>query len=282
MLVQGNELMVYLVASEHIFQIAGPFAFDVAYDGDCMHVRLFDRKNICAKLGLLGKEIISLSTAMAKVLISNLLLVILLFPAPALVAAETPRIQVLGLFRDKAVVKINGQQVILKASDDAVNGIRLIRSNSRRAIIEANGETREYQLGSNVSTRLTIPESAVVRIPGSRGMYKTQGLINGRSVQFLVDTGASVVAMARPTADRLQIQYREQGTPMKVSTASQLKNAWHVKLNSVTVGEITLHQVDGTVIDTEHDQEILLGMSFLNRVKFSQDQGVVVLEARTN
>ena len=113
-------------------------------------------------------------------------------------------------------------------------------------------------------------------------MYKTQGLINGRSVQFLVDTGASVVAMARPTADRLQIPYREQGSPMKVSTASQLKNAWHVKLNSVTVGGITLHQVDGTVIDTEHEQEILLGMSFLNRVRFSQDQGVVVLEANSN
>ena len=219
---------------------------------------------------------------MAKRLIAGLLLVVLLFPMPALMATEPPRIQVMGLFRDKVVVNINGKQSILRAGDEVINGIRLIRSNSKRAIIEVNGENREYRLGSNVSTRLTAPKSNVVRIPGNRGMYKTQGLINGRSVQFLVDTGASVVAMARPTADRLQIPYREQGSPMKVSTASQLKNAWHVKLNSVTVGGITLHQVDGTVIDTEHEQEILLGMSFLNRVRFSQDQGVVVLEANTN
>jgi aspartyl protease family protein len=219
---------------------------------------------------------------MAKRPITGLLLVVLLFPMPALMATEPLRIQVMGLFRDKVVVRINGKQSILRTTDEVVNGVRLIRSNSKRAIIEVNGESREYRLGSNVSTRLTVPKSNVVRIPGNRGMYKTQGLINGRSVQFLVDTGASVVAMARPTADRLQIPYREQGSPMKVSTASQLKNAWHVKLNSVTVGGITLHQVDGTVIDTEHEQEILLGMSFLNRVRFSQDQGVVVLEANSN
>jgi aspartyl protease family protein len=217
---------------------------------------------------------------MAKPVIRILLVIALLFPAFELFASAGPRIKIVGLFRDKAIVLVDGKQSMLKVGQDAVNGLRLVRSNSRRAIIEVNGEVREFRLGSNVSTRLTTPETTVVRIPSSSGMYKTQGLINGRNVQFLVDTGASVVAMARPTADRLQIQYRETGKPMKVSTASQLHNAWHVKLNSVTVGGITLHQVDGTVIDTAHDQEILLGMSFLNRVKFSQEQGMVVLEAR--
>jgi len=180
------------------------------------------------------------------------------------------------------MLKISGDSRLLKVGDEAVHGVRLISSNANFAIIEVNGKQKKYGLGAQVSTRLSTPKSTVVRIPSNRGMYRTNGQINGRSVDFLVDTGATVIAMARPTADRLQIQYRETGTPIKVSTASEVQNAWHVKLNTVTVGGITLNQVDGTVIDTEHDQAILLGMSFLNRVKFSQDQGVVVLEANVH
>ena len=217
----------------------------------------------------------------AKQVMAGFLLIGLLLPIFETLAENTPQIQVLALFRDKAMLKINGNRHLLKAGGKTINGVKLIRSNADFAIIEVNGDKKKYGLGSQISTRLSTPESSVVRIPSNRGMYKTNGLINGRSVDFLVDTGASVIAMARPTADRLQIQYRETGTPMKVSTASQLHNAWHVRLNTVTVGGITLHQVDGTVIDTAHDQAILLGMSFLNRVKFSQEQGVVVLEANT-
>ena len=217
----------------------------------------------------------------AKQVIAGFLLIGLLLPIFETLAENTPQIQVLALFRDKAMLKINGNRHLLKAGGKTINGVKLIRSNANFAIIEVNGDEKKYGLGSQISTRLSTPKTSVVRIPSNRGMYKTNGLINGRSVDFLVDTGASVIAMARPTADRLQIQYRETGTPMKVSTASQLHNAWHVMLNTVTVGGITLHQVDGTVIDTAHDQAILLGMSFLNRVKFSQEQGVVVLEANT-
>lgn len=218
----------------------------------------------------------------AKQVIAGFLLIGLLLPVFETLAEDTPQIQVLALFRDKVMLKINGNRHLLKAGGETINGVKLVRSNADFAIIEINGDKKKYGLGSQISTRLSTPESSVVRIPSNRGMYKTNGLINGRSVNFLVDTGASVIAMARPTADRLQIQYRETGTPMKVSTASQLQNAWHVRLNTVTVGGITLHQVDGTVIDTAHDQEILLGMSFLNRVKFSQEQGVVVLEAKVH
>ena len=217
----------------------------------------------------------------AKQVMAGFLLIGLLLPIFEALAENTPQIQVLALFRDKAMLKINGNRHLLKAGGKTINGVKLIRSNANFAIIEVNGDEKKYGLGSQISTRLSTPKTSVVRIPSNQGMYKTNGLINGRSVDFLVDTGASVIAMARPTADRLQIQYRETGTPMKVSTASQLHNAWHVMLNTVTVGGITLHQVDGTVIDTAHDQAILLGMSFLNRVKFSQEQGVVVLEANT-
>ena len=227
------------------------------------------------------EEVISLKGVFAKQFVACVLIAIFLLPVTPAWADKQPRIQVMGMFRDKAIVKINGQQTMLKVGDEPVNGVKLIRSSARKTVLEFNGKQREYTLGSQVSTNLSQPDSAIVRIPSNQGMYKTQGLINGRSVHFMVDTGASVVAMARPTADRLQILYRETGKPIKISTASRLHNAWLVKLDSVTVGGITLHQVEGAVIDTELVQNILLGASFLNRVKFSQEEGIVVLEALT-
>ena len=209
---------------------------------------------------------------------AGLLIAVILMPL-IVMAAQPMNIQVMGLFRDKASVKINGKQELLKLGEPSASGVVLIRSNSKRAILEVNGVQKSYGLGSQVSTKLSKPLKSIVRIPSIRGMYLTQGFINGRNVSFVVDTGASQVAMSRVTADRLQIRYRETGIPSTVSTAAALKKAWRVKLDSVTVGGITLQQVDGTVIDSAHDQEILLGMSFLGRVKLTQESGMVVLEA---
>lgn len=230
---------------------------------------------------LMEAEIIRWYHRFAKSLMLCLLALCLATPAWYAIAENSPRIKVLALFRDKAMVEINGEQVLMKVGDEASSGVRLINATSKVAVLEINGQRKKYGLGSQVSTQLSRPESTMVRIPSQGGMYVTQGQVNGRTVRFIVDTGASMVTMSRPTADRLQINYRDKGIPARISTASKMVNAWRVKLNSVSVGNIQLDLVDGVVIDTEHDQEILLGMSYLNRLKFSQERGMVVLEART-
>lgn len=223
----------------------------------------------------------SLSHLKAKHFLIGALLAGILFPLTSFSAGMTPvNIQVLGLYRDKAAVRINGVQMILSIGVPVKGGVVLMRSNSKRAIIEINGVQKSYGLGSQVSARLSKPVKTIVRIPSRRGMYLTQGLINGRSVDFLVDTGASVVAMSRTAADKLQIPYRETGERTKVSTAAALSDAWKVQFDSVSVGGISVSMVEGIVIDTEHDQQILLGMSFLGRIKFTQEAGMIVLEAR--
>lgn len=215
----------------------------------------------------------------AKKILAGLLLVSLLIPS-AILHARPPNIQVVGLFLDKAAVKINGEQIVLEVGMPTVHGVLLVRSNAKRAIISINGVEKIYGLGSHVSTKLSKPGKKVVRIPSRNGMYFAPGQINGRSVDFLIDTGASVVSMGRATANELQIPFRETGIPTNVSTASQVNKAWQVNLDTVTVGGITLNQVTGVVIDTDHHQQVLLGMSFLGRIKFSQEQGLVVLEAK--
>ncbi len=214
--------------------------------------------------------------------IKHLLLMILLLMSVAtssgVYAQDEPRVQAVALFSGKAMLRINDRQHMLEAGGPAIEDVHLLHASSDRAIIEINGVKKTLILGSDISTQLTKPEKKVVRIPNRGGMYFAAGQINGRSVDFLVDTGATLVAMSRPTADRLQIQYVERGVPTTVQTASGLENAWRVMLESVTVGGITIPSVRGVVINTNHDQDILLGMSFLNRLKFFQEQGMVVLE----
>ena len=193
-------------------------------------------------------------------------------------AEDGPQVQVVALFSGKAMLRINDRRHLLEAGAPAVEGVHLIHASSNRAIVEINGVRKTLTLGADISTQLSSPEKKVVRIPSRRGMYFVSGQINGRSVDFLMDTGATLVAMGRPTADRLQIRYREQGDVAVVTTASGQERAWRVMLKSVAVGGITIPNVEGAVIDTDHDQTILLGMSFLNRLKFFQEQGMVVLE----
>ena len=113
----------------------------------------------------------------AKQVMAGFLLIGLLLPIFETLAENTPQIQVLALFRDKAMLKINGNRHLLKAGGKTINGVKLIRSNADFAIIEVNGDKKKYGLGSQISTRLSTPESSVVRIPSNRGMYKTNGLI---------------------------------------------------------------------------------------------------------
>ena len=194
-------------------------------------------------------------------------------------AAEPPRVEVIALSKGKAILRINGERHVLKAGGDAVGGARLIRASSKQAVLEINGEERVLSVGADISTRISQPQTQTARIPDRGGVYITNGQINGRSVSFLLDTGASSVAMNRPTAERLRIPYREHGKPGWASTASEVKKVWGVQLDSVTVGQITLRNIRAVVIDTEHGEEVLLGMSFLSRVKLTHDEGMVVLEA---
>ena len=108
------------------------------------------------------------------------------------------------------------------------------------------------------------------------GGYTTVGSINGRTVNFLVDTGASAVAMHAGDAKRLGIQYRMEGDPIYVSTANGTAPAYEVTLDRVQVGKITLINVRGFVIDSPGSGRVLLGMSFLGRVKM-EDQGTVLM-----
>jgi aspartyl protease family protein len=110
------------------------------------------------------------------------------------------------------------------------------------------------------------------------GHFFTEGMINGTPVRFVVDTGATLIALPGRDADRLGIDYRK-GTRGTVSTANGPATVYQVKFDRVKLGGIELTSVDGVVIEQGLDIA-LLGMSFLNRVDMRREGQTMTLIRR--
>ena len=196
-------------------------------------------------------------------------------------AMATPDIRVVGLFSGKAVVMIDGQQRVLRAGEPGPQGVRLIEADSEAAVLEVEGERITASLDGRVTRRsrpATRKEVQVFR--NERGLYTTVGAINGLTVPFLVDTGASTVAMNSAQARRLGIDFRVDGEPATVVTASGYTEAWKVTLRSVKVGALEVRGVEAVVIDGDQPATTLLGMSYLNRLEIDNDSQFMTLRLK--
>jgi aspartyl protease family protein len=111
------------------------------------------------------------------------------------------------------------------------------------------------------------------------GLYATEVLVNGVSLPFLVDTGATQVALDVAMARRIGLNF-EKGTPSIVQTANGPVRAWRVKLDTVSLGPIAQYNVDAAVIDGPGIGAGLLGMTFLSRVEMKHDGDALVLIKR--
>jgi aspartyl protease family protein len=198
----------------------------------------------------------------------------------AAAAAAVEKISVEALFSGQAMVNVDGKRRLLKLNKPSPEGLVLISANSREAVIEVDGERRSYRLGGHVSTRYSDPEQVSAKIwRDLSGAYTTVGSINGRTVNFLVDTGATAIAMSTADARRLGVAYKLEGNPIDVNTANGRAPAYEVELDRVQVGDIVLRNVRAFVIKNADPGHILLGMSYLNKVKM-ENQGSVLLLKR--
>lgn len=182
-------------------------------------------------------------------------------------------IQVLALFKGKAVVKIDGQRRTLSLDITSPEGLKLITADSDKAVIEFNGTQKTYLLGNSISigTEFRKPTEKIAQaISNQRGMFFIQGSANGHPIRFLVDTGATSIAMNEAEGKRLGIDYRLKGRQTSVATASGIAKAYSVALNVVKVGEIYVRNVDAVIIEGGFPTEVLLGMSFLSRVEIER------------
>ena len=209
----------------------------------------------------------------------TLILTLMLFAAGLVQAAD--QVRVLALFPDKAMLDIDGKRRVLKAGQTSPEGVRLVSANPREAVVAWDGEERLLRPGGSVSASYAKASRREVRIVrDNRGSYTTSGTINGQPVDFLVDTGASGVAMSADQARALGIAYRLSGTPTQVGTAGGVVSSYRVTLDRVRLGELELSQVPGVVIEAETSHRVLLGMSFLTRLDMTQKDNIMVLRER--
>jgi len=128
--------------------------------------------------------------------------------------------------------------------------------------------------GSGTVSSVDSNGAAMVVLEQDRnGHYEAEGQINGRSVTFLVDTGATDVALPESTARALGLDF---GPRVQVMTAAGPSSAWVTRLDEVTVGGIRRKNVRATIIDGEFNG-ILLGMSFLKHYNLQQQDGRLVI-----
>lgn len=203
---------------------------------------------------------------------------LLILFAGSVLAAD---VRVQGLFPDRALLSIDGKSRMLKIGDSSPEGIKLLKVDSSSAVLEIDGKRETLGLSADIHTSLSTPDVVRVQIArDNNGMYTTSGAINGTPVGFMVDTGATSVAMNAATAERLGIPFRHEGKAITVQTAAGPARAWAVLLKSVRVGEIERKQVQAVVIEARTNSDILLGMSFLSTVKLEKQNNLLVLEAR--
>jgi len=212
--------------------------------------------------------------------IRNSVLAVLLSTMTAGAAAVT-KITVVGLFKDTAIVVIDGTRRLLHSGDTSPEGVTLVSATSTEAVLDVGGERKRYALGGQIGGSYAQPKLATVRIwPTANRMYLVIGSINGYPVDFVVDTGATLVSMSGREARRLGIDYRVVGTPGRSSTASGIDKIYVINLDRVKVGDIELRNVKGAVHDGDFPPQTLLGMSFLGRLNIRQNGQVLELEKK--
>jgi aspartyl protease family protein len=215
---------------------------------------------------------------MRKMPLSRYLLLFLVFAGSAL---AMPDIRVVGLFKDRAVVLIDGKQRMLQVGQSSPEGVKLLAADSESALLEVDGERFRAVLDGRVSMHSRPPANEEVQIwRNPQGMYATTGSINGLPVSMLVDTGATQVAMNDAQARRLGIDYRVVGEPAAITTASRRERAWAVTLDTVKVGSIELRNVEGVVLEGAQPQTVLLGMSYLGRLEIHNDGRLLSLQRK--
>jgi len=195
--------------------------------------------------------------------------------------AQASDVSVVGVFPSRGAVLIvdnAGPQSVLIGH--RLGAVTLISVDKTGAVIEESGRRRTVALGPHVTGTPGPSRAAQVTLMADpSGHFVSEGSINGASIRFLVDTGATVVAIPGKDAREIGLNFSraERGIAM---TANGPVRTYYIKLDSVKLGGIELLNVDGMVIDGGGLTQPLLGMSFLNRLEMRREGDSMTLRRR--
>ncbi len=196
-------------------------------------------------------------------------------------AAQAQGVALSGVMGQRALLVIDGQTQVLAVGASA-RGVKLLELRGDEARVERDGKSSLLRVGA-APVSMGAPASSgggseIVMTAGSGGHFVAEGSINGRAVRFMVDTGATMIAMGQAEAERLGINWKA-GERGMASTANGLIPSWRVNLAAVRIGDVVVHNVDASVSPTSMPYT-LLGNSFLTRFSMRRDNDVMRLELR--
>jgi len=207
--------------------------------------------------------------------------IVALFALACLGQAQATDVALVGLYSGKALVVIDGGKPhSIGVGIKTPEGITLLSIDQGGADFEIDGHRRHLTIGQQAVSAGTDTSSAgtATLTADAAGQFVTMGTINGSPTRFLVDTGATFVALSAVDAARANIDYRA-GQPGWMMTANGAVRVWRVTLNSVRVGDVMVNQVDASV--QENNLPVaLLGMSFLNRMEMRREGPTMTLKKR--
>lgn len=204
------------------------------------------------------------------------------FSTLAVASGSGHKIQLLGLFKNMAVLNIDHRRTVMHVGDKVVGDIKLLAANSERALFEIKGHQVALTLSDNSAISTDYPDvmnAHQAQLISSGGMYSVTGAINGQLANFMVDTGASYVTMSPRQASALHLDYHK-GRRVMMNTANGTATAHIFVIRRVRIGGIELHNVGAAVMSSLASSRILLGMSFLSRVDMKHGNGLMVLKQR--
>jgi aspartyl protease family protein len=188
-----------------------------------------------------------------------------------------------GMLGSKALLIVDGGTPKGVAVGETHKGVKVVSTEGNVAVLEIAGKQHSLRVGDAPASvggggATGASGNKIVLPVGTGGHFYATGQINGRTVQMLVDTGATGVAISAADADRMGLDYKA-GRPMQASTANGVINGWRVKLASVQVGDVIVREVDAAVTSGSMPY-VLLGNSFLTRFQMTRTNDQMVLEKR--
>ena len=215
-----------------------------------------------------------------RLLLSSFWILLVLAVPPSSRAAE---VNLIGLFGSKATLMLDsGKPRTLAVGETSPDNIRLISIAADSAVIEFGGRRETIRMGNQriAAARSDGGAGRALLTGDSRGHFMTTAVVNGVSMPFLLDTGATAVTIGSDDAKRANIKYSPTNRSM-MQTANGLVIAYNVKFDTVRVGDIMLNNVDGIVMENQQLGIVgLLGMSFLNRTEMQRSGDSMTLTRR--
>ncbi|VTU24879.1 clan AA aspartic protease [Variovorax sp. SRS16] len=201
--------------------------------------------------------------------------------AAACTFAHAQSVMLTGTIGSRAILIVNGGAPKTVAVGETYQGVKLLALQAEQATVESGGKRVALRMdtpvsiggsgGSGGGTRIVLPAS-------SGGHFTTQGAINGRAVSFMVDTGATTVAMSAADAQRIGLDY-SKGQPIRVNTANGVAPGYRVRLDSVRVGDVEVYDIEA-IVSQQPMPYVLLGNSFISHFSMRRDADQMVLEKR--